>query len=167
MWRVARSRDVRPAALAALLFCVACASAHPTAAAPSTPQTAVPSAPAAPVAEPSPQPDVCGYWTQTYQTLAARYGEIRDCLTTDGTRRLWLISTLGNARSRGVIAIFRCRSDACTDGRTDHPIGGWQIFPAPFAGGVTVLGQPSPSLLIIDNGGHEIEFDLHLLRFRT
>ena len=119
------------------------------------------------MAEPSPQPDVCGYWAETYATLSSRYGEIRNCFPTDGTRREWLIATLGNARSRGVIAIFECSSAACTDGRADHPAAGWRIFEPPFAGGVTVIGELSPSVLIADNGGHEVEFDLKLLRFRT
>src|SRR5437764_2680091 len=86
---------------------------------------------------PSPQPSTCGYWTATYAEIAKRYGDIRDCMAVDDARSQWLITTLGSPSTHGVIAIYVCANVACRDGRIDHPIGGWAIYPAPYPGGVT------------------------------
>ena len=92
--------------------------------------------------------------------MAARYGELRNCTPIDSQRSHWLITTLGTPRSHGVIAIYTCATAACRDGRNDHPIAGWRIYPAPYEGGVTLFGQPTAGSLVVSNGGHEIVFDL-------
>lgn len=132
------------------------ARAHP-------PQLAVIPSPALP----SPEPETCGYWTQTYADLTAAYGEIRNCFPVDAERSVWVITTLGNPRTNGVIALYYCAAAACRDGSTDHPTNGWHVYVAPFNGGVTVLGQPLPTVLTIDNGGRQIEFDLTTDRYLT
>ena len=109
---------------------------------------------------PTAAPDVCGYWTATYAEIARRYGELRNCTPADAERSAWVITTLGTNKARGVMAIYRCASAACRDGRNDHPIGGWRIYPPPYPGGVTLLGQQAKGILIIDNGGHQIRFDV-------
>ena len=117
------------------------------------------------VSYPTAAADACGYWTATYAEIARRYGELRNCAPADAERSAWVITTLGRDRARGVIAVYRCTSAACRDGRTDHPINGWRIFPPPYAGGVTLLGQPGPTTLLVGNGGHEIVFDVQSGRY--
>jgi hypothetical protein len=112
------------------------------------------------VSYPSPQPGICGVWT-AYAAMTARYGELRNCGPADSHRTRWVITTLGEpVRTHGVIALYTCTTAACRDGRNDHPMRGWKIYPAPYAGGVTWLGQPTPDTMVISNGGHEIVFDL-------
>ena len=116
------------------------------------------------VSMPSPDPTQCGSWTEVTSATGAlmtqRYGEIRNCAALDSQRSSWMMTTLGTKTSHGVIAIYRCGTDACRDGRTDHPVAGWTIFPGPHVGGVTLLGMPSPAVLIVDNGGYQMTFDL-------
>ena len=112
----------------------------------------------------SSQPDVCGWWANAaFPTGAAfteRYGEIRNCAAVDGVRSTWVMTTLGMQQSRGVLAVDRCRDMRCRDGRNDHPFASWSIYPAPRPGGVTLLGQPSPYVLLLSNGGGQVYFDL-------
>jgi hypothetical protein len=114
---------------------------------------------------PTAGPDVCGYWTATYAEIARRYGEIRNCTPADSERSAWVIATLGTASARGVVAVYRCASAACRDGRQDHPVAGWRFYPPPYAGGVTLLGEQARDMLIVDNGGHEIVFDVATGRY--
>jgi hypothetical protein len=124
-----------------------------------------PSAPEPAGSYPTAAPEVCGYWTVTYADIARRYGEIGNCTPADVERSAWVITTLGTESARGVVAVYRCVSAACRDGRNDHSIAGWRIYPAPYAGGVTLLGQQATDVLIVDNGGHEIVFDVATGRY--
>jgi hypothetical protein len=114
---------------------------------------------------PTAAPDVCGYWTATYAEIANRYGEIRNCAPADAERSAWVITTLGTESARGVVAIYLCASAACRDGRNDHRLGGWRIYPAPYSGGVILLGKQAADVLIVDNGGHQIVFDVATGRY--
>jgi hypothetical protein len=107
----------------------------------------------------------CGYWTATYAEIAKRHGELRNCEAIDAQRSAWVITTLGTTGTHGVIAVYRCASAACRDGRNDHPMAGWRIYPAPYAGGVTLLGEQATDVLIVANGGHQIVFDISTGRY--
>jgi hypothetical protein len=112
-----------------------------------------------------PLPTSCGDWSAPAGTVgaafAARYGEIRTC-ERYGTQ--FVITTLGDAQrhSTGVIAVYACAAEdaACLDGRKPHPVAGWEFFPPPYPGGVTVLIQSSPNVLIVDDAGYQMCFDL-------
>src|SRR5205823_9618734 len=133
------------------------------------------SSPQAPVVAPSPEsisggdPNVCGTWSEATSPTGAEfitaYGEIRSCMKLDPQPSGWLVATLGTKSSRGVVALYPCTNDACRDGRLDHPFAGWVVYPAPHRGGVTPLGRLSPTVLIVDNGGYELAFDLSFRSF--
>ena len=114
---------------------------------------------------PAAAPAVCGYWTATYAEIARRYGELRNCMPADDERSAWVITTVGTSSTHGVIAVYQCASAACRDGRNNHPMGGWRIYPGPFAGSVTVLGHAAKFILIVGNGGHQITFDVATGRY--
>jgi len=44
-------------------------------------------------------------------------------------------------------------------------MAGWRIYPAPYAGGVTLLGEQASDVLIVDNGGHQMVFDISTGRY--
>ena len=131
-----------------------------------SPERAIgPALPEPAVSYPTAAPDVCGYWTATYAEIARRYGELRNCMPADDERSAWVITTVGTTNTHGVIAVYQCASAACRDGRNNHPIGGWRIYPGPFAGGVTVLAHAAKFVLIVSNGGHQITFDVATGRY--
>ena len=109
---------------------------------------------------PSPDPSLCGYCTATYSAIAHRFGEIRSCFALDADRGTWILTTLGNRASHGVVGIYRCATLACRDGRNDHVYIGWKFYAAPYDGGVTILARPSSTTFLIDNDGHQLTFDL-------
>ena len=74
--------------------------------------------------------------------------------------QVWVVTTMGTAGGRGAIGLDVCADASCLDGNVDHPFASWVFYPAPYAGGVTLLGHPQPDVLLVSNGGHEIEFDL-------
>jgi hypothetical protein len=52
-----------------------------------------------------------------------------------------IIATEGLAGKPGVIGVDACHGDAaCLDGQTTRGLAAWTIYPAPFAGGVRLLG---------------------------
>ena len=111
-------------------------------------------------------PSLCGDWPLATQAIAARYGELRNCVRIAAPGLVeWLITTLGRRASHGVVATYRCRDAACEDGRTDHPLPGWRFSTAPHRGGVTLFGFMSPAVLIVGNGGYQLTFDAASLRF--
>jgi hypothetical protein len=132
---------------------------------PSPEHAARPAVPEPPESYPTAASAVCGYWSATYAEITRRYGEIRNCTPAGADRSAWVITTLGTDSARAVVAIFRCATAACRDGRQDHPVAGWRIYPAPYAGGVTLLGRQAAGVLIVDNGGHEMVFDLATGRY--
>jgi len=156
--------DMRLAAqkLVSIVF-VACGSLACAAGAPQrSDPTPSPSAIAQPTPAPAQSPGVCGPWSASGSTLTTQigtqYGEVGQCLL---IADVWVLATGGVAHGPGAIGLYRCRQvDAtCLDGRTDHAFGGWAWFPAPYAGPVKILGQ-SGSTLIIDDGGHQLRFDI-------
>jgi hypothetical protein len=108
---------------------------------------------------------VCGAWSSaasaTGQRITQQYGEIRNCLAVESTRSTWVITTLGTGAASGVLGVYRCRSEQCRDGSTDHPIAGWTFYRGPYGGGVTVMRVESATTLIVDNAGHQLTFDLN------
>jgi hypothetical protein len=134
---------------------------------PSPDHAVMPALPEPAVSYPTATPEVCGYWTATYAEMARRYGELRNCMPVDPARSAWVITTVGTTSTHGVIAVYQCASAACRDGRNNHPIRGWRIYPGPFAGGVTVLGHTAKFILIVSNGGHQITFDVATGRYRV
>src|SRR4051812_5839338 len=63
-----------------------------------------------------PAPTIWGTCPETYSKFTSQYGEIRDCFAIDAQRSGWLIATLGNSRTHGVIAIDSCHTPVCSDG---------------------------------------------------
>ena len=98
--------------------------------------------------------------------IIARYGTIRNCLVIGDQV---VITTLGLRQSAqsGVIAIYTCAASdvRCHNGRTLQPATGWQFYLPPHPGGVTMLAQPSPSVLLVDNAGDQVCFDLKSHRY--
>ena len=78
----------------------------------------------------------------------------------------WLLTTIGNQYSRGVIGLYSSSPTdaACLNGQKPLSLVGWSFYKQPFPGGVTLL-QIKGHSLIIDNGGHQITFDLSTRRF--
>ncbi|MHB8503265.1 MAG: hypothetical protein ACYDHE_20270 [Candidatus Acidiferrales bacterium] len=118
--------------------------------------------------EPGGSSNVCGSWSSggasTGGQITRQYGQIRDCLLVENT---WVITTLGLLGGRGVIALDTCsaKDSSCTDGSMDHPFGGWRVYAPPYPGGVTILRESSPGVLIVDNGGHQITFTIATATF--
>jgi hypothetical protein len=121
-----------------------------------------------PSGPPPPTRPGCGSWSGAQSTtgasIQAQHGPIRNCALIGTT---WVIATLHDqAHDRGAILVYRCSpsDSACLDPQTDHPAAQWQTFPAPYPGDVTFLAGAqatgSPSRIIIDNGGHQLDFDL-------
>ncbi len=117
-----------------------------------------------------PNAPACGSWssrtTPTGSYITSHYGEIRNCTLVGST---WLITTLGNASQGGVIATYGCPGNnaTCLNGTSSHPVAGWNFHRPPYPGGVTLLAfEPNdPNVAIIDNGGHEIDFNVQLGKF--
>lgn len=118
-----------------------------------------------PRAQYAPLPISCGSWPaptgEVGALISRKYGEIRSCGLYGAQ---FVITTLGNAANRasGIIATYACapEDDVCLDGRNPHSSIGWQVYPPPFPGGVTVLENLSPDVLIIDDAGHQMCFNL-------
>src|SRR5438477_3201856 len=68
----------------------------------------------------------------SYSAIASRFGEIRSCFALDADRGTWILTTLGNRASHGVVGIYRCATLACRDGRNDHVYIGWKFYAAPY-----------------------------------
>ena len=113
---------------------------------------------------------VCGSWSSTDAStgdeIARRYGEIRQCFLASST---WVVTTLGIGQQPGVVALDKCAQGdvGCLDGSRDHFFADWRFYVAPHAGGVTVLGESDPGVLIVDNGGHQILFFISSATFGT
>lgn len=127
-----------------------------------TPRATGPANPVVPL--PAASPKLCGSWSSAgsaiRKQITNQYGEIRNCTAIGQARSVWLLTTLGTSTSHGVVGIYRCNTDACKDGSTSHPIAGWQFYPAPYPGGVTLLRATTASAVVVDNGGHELTFDV-------
>lgn len=141
------------AALASLCAC-APASALSVAKAPTAPAMPSPTATA--------DPAICGAWSAadgaTGQPVAARYGAILNCAREGDS---WVIATDGLAGKPGVIGVDACHSDAtCLNGQTARGMAAWMFYPAPYAGGVRLLGLASPGVLLVDDGGYQLRFTI-------
>lgn len=114
-----------------------------------------------------PAEDLCGVWSNPNipNTIAAAmkmlYGAPHDCLRVAND---WVITTSGRNGQAGAIALDVCTSTACLNGQNSHPVAGWHIIQAPFSGGVTILHSFGVTLLI-DNGGHQLSFDIETHHF--
>ncbi len=81
----------------------------------------------------------------------------------------WIILTLPRAgQAYGFIGIDKCTAadTACLNGAAAHPLANWTWIKPPYQGGVTLLGllpptaNPAPPTeLIVDVGGHQLNFD--------
>jgi hypothetical protein len=85
-------------------------------------------------------PPTCGGLAAPAPTI---FGELRSCVAY-GTHMI--ATTLGVAGKSGVIAV--------SEG------AGWNYISPPLSGGVTVLAHPLTSVLIIDNAGAQMCFNL-------
>ena len=123
--------------------------------------------------EPTPTPAKCGPWFSQDSSLGTsisdQYGELRNCGFYDG---YWVITTLGKklpdaSRVSGTIAVYFCeQGDAtCEDGNSDHPLSGWSFISPPYEGGVTILRRLATNMLVVNNEGHQLVFDLSTRRF--
>lgn len=118
--------------------------------------------PPAPQASPRLGPKVCNSWISpdgaSGKPITATYGEIRNCELVGGD---WVVATLGSPTQSSAIGVDACDGNTnCLDGRTARDIHAWTFYPAPFVGGVTILQVTATGTLIVDNGGHELKFDL-------
>lgn len=117
-----------------------------------------------------PSAPACGSWSSGTSTtgsyITLHYGEIRNCSLVGST---WLITTLGNSSHNGIIATYECSSNdaTCLNATSNHPVTGWKFHRPPYPGGVTLLAfEPSnPNIAIIDNAGHQIDFNVQLNKF--
>lgn len=119
--------------------------------------TAVVGAPATDISSVS-----CGAWSaangSTGQPVAAKYGEMSNCELVGDT---WVIATEGLPTQRGALGVEPCHGSAtCLDAQTDRGIAVWTFYPAPNPGGVRILGEASPGVLIVGNGGHQLRFTI-------
>jgi hypothetical protein len=105
-------------------------------------------------------PDVCGMWSSNDppSALAEQLGEIRSCMKVGSS---WLI-TVENPVALSGVWMDQCsvNDSTCLDGQADHPASDFHLYPAPLPGGVVVLGQASPTSLIVDVGGYQWLFDV-------
>ncbi|QQE80003.1 hypothetical protein [Alicyclobacillus sp. SO9] len=90
--------------------------------------------------------------------IRQKYGEVRNEFLLGNE---WVVTTLGNQNSRGVIGIYNCspKDTACLSGQKHLPLAAWKFYKPPFAGGVTLLLKRRDTL-IVDNGGHQITFSI-------
>jgi len=96
---------------------------------------------------------------QVADVITAKYGEIRNEYRVGNT---WLLTTLGNKQDpSGVIGLYVCSptDSAALNGQEPLSLSGWKFYKSPFPGGVTLL-EINGNTLIIDNGGHQITFDI-------
>lgn len=113
---------------------------------------------------PTPEDALCGPWTAEGSELANANGEIRGCIRYG---QEWIVFTLSpDEMSYGYVGIDACGDgdQACLDGSQPHPLADWVWIQAPYPGGVTFLGTDGDSLspparLIVEDGGHEMNFD--------
>lgn len=96
--------------------------------------------------------------SQVADIIHQKYGEIRNIFRIGDD---WALTTLGNQKSNGVIGLYRCSPTdiACLNGQTPLLLDGWTFYEAPFSRGVTLMRETG-NTLIIDNGGHQITFDV-------
>ena len=96
--------------------------------------------------------------SQVADVVYASYGETRNEYRVGNT---WILTTLGNKDSSGVIGLYSCSptDSAALNGQVPLSLSGWKFYKPPFPGGVTLL-DINGNTLIIDNGGHQITFDI-------
>jgi len=96
--------------------------------------------------------------SQVADVITAKYGEIRNEYRVGNT---WILTTLGNKDSRGVIGLYSCSptDSAALNGQEPLSLSAWKFYKPPFPGGVTLL-EIHGNTLIIDDGGHQITFDI-------
>lgn len=125
--------------------------------------------PCLPNASASPDPSLCGEWSgaggDVRIRFEAQFGEMRNCGLFDG---YWVITSLGilasdGSHGPGAIGVYACEGDpVCLNGANDHPYSAFTIVESPEASGVTILGHPTPGLLIVAG---QYYFDLERLQF--
>ncbi len=104
----------------------------------------------------------CGAWAgangSTGQPVADKYGAISNCELAGDS---WVIATEGIRDQPGVIGVDTCHGvAACLNGQSDRSITAWTFYPGPNAGGIRILGVQSPGVLIIDDGGRQMDFTI-------
>lgn len=113
---------------------------------------------------PTPVEALCGSWSAEGSELAKANGEIRNCIRYG---QEWIVFTLSpDEKSYGYVGIDACADgdQTCLDGAQPHPLADWVWVQVPYPGGVTLLGSTDdslspPSQLIVEDGGHEMNFD--------
>ena len=113
---------------------------------------------------PSPTPDapLCGSTIAGWPEILAQYGEIYKGNRCGPIGTQLVILTRGRDGGPGAIATYQCQpaDQGCLRGEAPSaPDARWSVYPAPYAGAVAILGG-SATLLIIDNGGAQICFDM-------
>jgi hypothetical protein len=74
----------------------------------------------------------------------------------------WVL-TFDQGQGTGGVWVDTCApSDSqCLDGQSDHEMRDFRFYPAQMPGGVSVLGQTGPSVLILHTGdGGQTTFDV-------
>lgn len=108
---------------------------------------------------------VCGRWagnSSPGSALVQQYGDTRTCRLFGDS---WLIiasNKTADGGARWAIGVYRCASTdaSCHDGQNDHPLSGWTFYSPPYQEEVTVLTQLDSNNLVLDNGGHQLSFDI-------
>jgi hypothetical protein len=114
---------------------------------------------------PTPQPANCG--PEPRDALIEQYGELRNgCFMIFG---LWILTTSGRGGQPGVLAVLQCPPEDvdCLEGKPPATGAAWEIFVAPRAGGVKVIGSIPPDQLIVNNGGSQMCFSLAAREYLT
>lgn len=103
--------------------------------------------------------------TATMAALAAAYGEVRSCV---GVGSTWLVFELGTGTTSGGVDEYACPSPGCvptTDGigsasqGSAASTGQWQHYDPPYPGEITLLEVLPDGSVIIDDAGHQLDFD--------
>lgn len=120
----------------------------------------------------TPAPSICGgpspAGVSVTTSLAAEYGEVRNCLQAGST---WVVVTAGFPPdgATGVIALYPCSTSdsACMSGDGSYPIGNWQIVRPPYPGPLKVMARApgDPLTLILNDGHHSVIFDVDMGTF--
>ena len=115
---------------------------------------------------PTPAPSICGSSSTglaAVTALAAKYGDIRDCLQAGTT---WVVVTTGFPPdgATGVVALYSCSASnsACTSAEGSYPMSNWRIIAPPYPGSLHVMARDpgDPQTLILNDGDHSVTFDV-------
>jgi hypothetical protein len=89
-------------------------------------------------------------------------GDIRTCRLVGDSWVVIASNKTADGGARWAIGVYHCASTdaSCHEGRNDHPLSGWTFYSPPYQEEVTILKQLDSNNLVLDNGGHQLSFDI-------